>query len=293
MPDVNDLIEETYGHLLAGGREQMNRLADAYTAGGVTLKFEFTPLGAIKRGARLGIALQDFFVWDQAGADSATVIGAQNGSGAADHSIGDLVCVNPKWTPFEVFRAMNAEIRTSQIPKVTEVDLTYKSATTGYDLAGSGRVLRIRSVKRKQTGTSKYWPVIREWRDDLGNADTGDFPSGNAIHIFGGLSHDETFRVTFDEAPTVVAALGDDIATTTGLHAEAHDILPLAVAVRLNAGRPVRRSSLDAQGDTRRAGEVGVQDVLISVRNLQSLLKARIQEEKTRLNQLYKVHTPA
>lgn len=293
MTTVANVLNVARGHLLGGTDDELNRLSAAYTAGGTSLTMEFD-LGTIARKARLGVELEEFHVWSTSG-QIVTVSGAQNGSTAADHASGTLVRVNPQFSDYSLFTALNEELQalaSRGLVKVDSVTLTASSATTGYNLTGTSQVLGIRSIRREQTGSSKNWPGVRQYRADLGTADSTDFASGNAVMIYEHVDPGRSIIVTYEAPLSKVSALSDVVETVAGLHVEAHDILSMGIALRRMAGREIKRNFTDRQGDPRRADEVPPGAVQQSTRSLQSLYESRIEQEIERLAQRYPTVVP-
>jgi hypothetical protein len=288
LTTVAGVLDVARMHLYNGNEDELNRLNGAYTAAATTLTAEFA-LGGIRAGARLGIDLEEFHVWSVSG-QVATVKGAHNGSTAANHADDSIIRVNPQFSDFSLFTALNEEIQALSargLVKVTPVELTATGARTGYDITGSSTILDVRSVQRESAYASEAnWPVVRNFRWTSGHA-TADFPSTNALFVYEYVDAGRGLRVIYDAPLTVVTGPTQDITTIVGLHAEAHDILSLGVALRRMAGREIRRNVIDRQGDSRRAEEVPPGAVSQSSRDLRRLYEDRIAAEVDRLNQRY------
>jgi hypothetical protein len=75
----------------------------------------------------------------------------------------------------------------------------------------------------------------------------------------------------------------------TGIPSSAWDIPPIGAAISLMAGREIKRSFTESQGDSRRAAEVTAGTSTTSVRALIALRQQRITAEKQRLDGFYPI----
>lgn len=293
MTTCADLIASARRLLVGRERQALNQLnADIDN---VTTTVTFTqPLNGIQAGAVICMDLEEMQVWSvNTAASSATVLRGANGSTAAAHTAGATVRVNPKFSDWEIFRALNDDLLDLTSPEnglyqILTVDLTAVAAQYAYDLPVTN-YLGIADIRWQVPNT-----VTKEWREITGwavneNLPTTAFPSGTAIFFD---PHDlplayQPVRIRYKAQFTPLAALGDDVAATTGLPATATDIPPLGAAVRLMDGRPVGRADYLSQGDTRRADEVRVADVLSAPQHLELRRRQRINAEYLRLSQIW------
>ncbi|HLZ08404.1 MAG TPA: hypothetical protein VKT80_07455, partial [Chloroflexota bacterium] len=110
MTTTADLISECEDHLLGGDRDAINQLLVDIGAGDTTITFSM-PLDAISQGSYLGIDLEVIYVVSVDSTSSvATVIRGMVGSVAASHPATTLVYVNPIFSKWEIFKAINIEI---------------------------------------------------------------------------------------------------------------------------------------------------------------------------------------
>lgn len=292
MATVSDCIAEAQSYLLTGFREDKTTLSAPYTAGGTTLSFP--ALGAINQNTRLSIDNEIFYVLSVSAASNpptATVIGGQDGSTAANHTQGAIVTVNPKFSTWDCFRAFNREVgRLSAseqgLFQIQTIEVTFNAATYGYDLTGITNLIDVYDVRYKLPGPYKTWPRVRSW-DLVQNSDTTDFPSGNTIRLneapYPGFPIRVWCRCGFNQA----TALTTDLQTTVGLPATANDIPALGIAVRLQAGREIKRNFLEVMGEPRRYEEVPPGANLGASRELKLLYEERVREEAARLAAAY------
>ncbi|HSS10255.1 MAG TPA: hypothetical protein VLL25_10235, partial [Acidimicrobiales bacterium] len=229
------------------------------------------------------------YVWSSSGA-TATVQRGMLGSIPAAHTSGAIVYVNPRWSNFTIFAALNEDLASLSAPtnglyQMKTVDLTYSPAITGYDLTAVTDILSVYDVRTDTYGPAKDWPRLA--RNVLArNQNTGDFPSGFALQLFEGGYPGKTMRVQYRAPFAPFAALTDNL-TVTGLPATAADLPPLGALWRLVAPREIKRSTTDSQPESRTATEVPPGTSRQTAAGLMSLRQLRIKEEAARLAQMY------
>jgi hypothetical protein len=285
---TSDLIQETKRHLQSGAREEMNKLtSDPGT--GTTLAFDFA-LGGIATGAVLAAELELIYVWSVTGSQ-ATVQRGYLGTTAVAHGAGTLVYVNPKFSDFAIFRALSEEIQSYSSPvhglfRMKAIDITYNTATAGYDLAGITDLIDVYDLRWKGYTTGD-WPRIRRWTTSR-NMATTEFASGQALLLYDEAGPGRTIRVVYKaKYGALSATLASDVETATGLHGEAHDIPPLGAAARLVAPREVKRSFTESQPESRAAAEVPPGTSTRAAGLLLQLRNQRLREEAARLSAAY------
>lgn len=268
---------------MASGREHLNRLNGAINTSVGTLTFEF-PAGQIAAGALLAIDLELFYVWSVAG-QIATVQRAMHGSTSASHADDALIYVNPVFTDFAIFSAINDEIESLSSPanglySVGQIEIPVTVAST-YDIGEEA--LKILGVQYNAVGPSGDWPYLRRWTYLPLQA----IGSGNTIQLYEMPSPGRTLRVTYAaELSTLDGTLTENV-TVTGLPDSAYDIPPLGAAARLLSAREARRSSLDSQPESRQAADVPPGTARSGASALLQLRKQRIVEEAARLSAIY------
>lgn len=281
------LLESTKRYLYGTYRIERNVLQASYTAGGVSLAFTYD-LGGIRAGTYLSIDLEIFYVIavnDQA--KTASVLGAQLGSAAADHSPTTVVEVNPQFPNFSIFQEINADLLDLSSPmnglyQIKTVDLTYNAAIVGYDLAGVTDIIDVAEIRFDTSGPENDWPRVHRYQL-LRNMPVADYPSGFGLVVYDGIEPGRTVRVRYKAPYTQLAALTDDVAAVTGLHSQALDIPPLGAAWRLMSGREVHRNFDESQGNPRRSDEVPAGSIQRSAGGLLALRQQRIHAETSRL----------
>lgn len=286
----SDWINSTRSYLMSGYSEERNKLSAAYTAGGTTLTFAY-PLGGIRPGARLSIGTNTFYVWSVDG-QVATVSGGEDSSTDANASSGTVVKVGPRFTDDEIWKALDSDLSDLSSPSsglfgIGTIDLTYNAIVSGYDLSTVSDLISIYEVKYLTPGPQLDNPRIHTagWRLNR-NAITTQFPSGISLQLFEPAYPGYNLRIVYRKYFTTPATTATNV-STSGLLASAYDLPPLGAAIRLMAGREIKRNFTESQGDTRRAGEVAAGAVMQSSRNLQILRQQRITAESARLDALY------
>ena len=292
MSTAQTWVDRARSYLTSGSVPERNTLANPYTAGATSLTFTYD-LGGITKGTRLHIGLNTFYVWDvNTTTKTATVSGGQEGTTDANASSGAVVWVRPKFTDYELLTAINEELGALSSPQnglfqVKTFDLTYNSAIQGYDLSGVTDLQSVYLVRYDTPGPENDWPIIpahlvRVDRSQL----TSDFPSGSGLQIMDGGYAGFDVRLVYKAPFSTLAALTTDT-STTGVSAQAADIPPLGAAIRLMAGREIKRNFTETQPDTRRATEVPPGAVANSAGPLRALYMQRIAQEAARLSSLY------
>lgn len=293
MTVAADLIRTTRNrYLLSGAGEMRNRLAADYTAGQVTLTFTY-PLQGIQAGTKLSVGLNTFYVWAvNSSNQTATVEGGADGTTDLHASIGDTVTVDPAWSDSDLFAALNEELVSLSSPQnglfqMRQTEFTYNAARAGYDLPGVTDVTSLYEVRYAEPDPFQRTPRLDagEYRLER-NYLTGENSSTYSLKLSRGGWPGQPVTVLYKAPFTPLASLTTDLATT-GLPGSAADILPLGAAIRVAAGRELRRNDLTRQGDTRRAEEVTAGASAAATRGLMLLRQTRIMEETARLQAAY------
>lgn len=289
MTTLAQLITQTKGHLLGNLREEVNSLNGAYTAGGTTLTMTY-PMQSIVAGAELEIDTELFRVMSVSN-QVATVMGAQKGTTAANHSNGAVVTVNPRFYSYSIWTNLNHtlhDLSSEGLYREVAIDVTFNPVVAAYDLTGSSddTVIDILEVRYQQTGPTKRFPVIRNW-SLMRDMPTSQFASGNALVVDGGGFPGLPLRVRYAANFTEMTSLTDDVTTTSGLRDTADDLPPIGAAIRELMGRDIKRTFLEAQPDTRRAQEVPPGTAQGALTTLRRMWEAGVQAERMRQVQRY------
>lgn len=260
-------------------RDKLNGALDSSTASVVTV---YSRAG-IKAGAKLSVDTEDMHVWSVSGA-TATVQRGEFGSTAAAHADGSIVLVNAEFTPAELFRQMNNELKALSgkglfAPRT--VTLTYNPTYFGYDLTSVDNIDGILRVVAATTGPERELYPVTDWRLER-NADTSVFPSGYALFTRAGWPGRD-ITVTYRGRFGVLTSLDDDVETTTGLPNSAFDVLAMGAAIRCAAPTEIDRNQTGSQGSGRRASEVPAGARANALRFPVQLYRDRVADERDRL----------
>jgi len=298
MTNAQDWIEGTRFRLMSGHQEQLNRLSSGYSAGSGSMAFDFD-ISGIRAGTVLSVGTSTFYVWEVSTTlKTATVQASWDGTTDQDWPTGTVVRVAPRFTDAQILRAVNEDINDLSSPsnglfQVGTSELTYDSALVGYDLSLAPNMISPIELRVENPGSFKEWTRIpsHKYRIVKG-APTGDegFESGMALFLYdmmAGATGDRlhlSYRKGFNQ-------LSNSYSTkiSTGLPVSAWDIPPIGAAISLMAGREIKRSFVESQGDSRRAAEVTGGKSTESVIALQRLRLQRITAEKQRLDGFYPI----
>lgn len=286
---VSDWVARTRGYILNGIQEERNKLSAAYSKGDTTLQFQY-PLGGIQSGSRISIGLNTFYVWEVSG-NSATISAGEDGSTDQDLDSGTIVRVRPRFTDNEILDAINDDLRDLSSPynglyAMNEAEFTYQTSFTGFELDAPD-LIQVYEVRYEDVGSFRDWPRLPSTSYRVfQNAPTEDFPSGNAIFIYGHAEAGNAVRILYKANFTTLNSLSSGV-RISGLPDSAWDIPPMGAAVKLMASREIKRNLTESQGDTRRANEVQSGALANSYRGLAAIRASRIAAERSRLDAQY------
>ena len=288
MTTVGALINQTRNDYLRTGQPEVrNKLNGAISDSAETLTFS-RPLNALSMGSRISIGLEDMHVWSVDGAAlTADVDRGEYGTTAAAAGDKAVVLVNPRYSDSQILRALNSAVSmlaSEGLFAVSTVEVTYNSTINGYDLASSTNVLGLVDVLwESTTDARKQWsrlPNVRLIR----NTNTADFASGTAIAVDRGIPNGCTIRATYKhELSAGLSSLTDVFETVTGLESDAADLLCIAAALHLTAGKEITLNEPDA-ARPRRGSETPPGTFSQADSNLRTLYRDRVRAERRRLN---------
>lgn len=290
---VQQAIEDTQRHLHSSQRPELNTLSSDITATTTSIPFTYSA-GGIATRALIGVGTEMMYVVAVSGS-TATVIRGYN-SDAAAHSSGDIIEVNPRFPQAMIVSALRDEIRSwpSGLFSVETVEFSVSSSVSAFNLTGfSADISHILDIRvAPPTGDlTKSWNRLTRWTFTK-QANTTDFSSGYSLTFPRDAYFDtrivasdtRAFRVTaaveFDVSSLVTST---DLEDGVGLSVSMLDIPPLGAAWRLMTGKEVIRSSIEIQGQPRRAEEVPPGAALQTGQAIKRLRDQRISEEAMRL----------
>lgn len=280
-----DVLHEAWAYLYTGVRVERDKLASGVSANAATLTTTYQR-GGVKAGAKLSVDLEDYHVWAVSGA-TVTVQPGEFGSASADHVAGSIIHVNAEFTPYEIFKQANNELKSLSVPLFAErtVTLAFNPSHFGYDLTGVDNIDGIVRVLAETTGSDRDRVPISDWRVER-NLDTDVFASGNGLFTDKGWPGRDIF-VTYRGQFGELSSLSDDVETITGLPYSCFDILAMGAAIRCAAPSEIDRNQMGSQGSGRRSSEVPAGARLNAIRGLAQLRRERITEERDRLRRRY------
>jgi len=290
MTTAATILNRVSQQLLSGTVEERNKLASTITDSDTSIVLLYD-LGGYRNGSVFELESELIYVWEaDAASKTLTVQRGFNGTTAVAHSSGVLATLNPRFPRGQMFNSLNAEIddlssTSNGLFKVTTTDLSYNGSDRQINLTGATNVLELIDVRLRYLADN--FPVIRGTRLQR-DLPTADFASGFAFVIDEPLMAG-TLRVRVKTPFTRASSEASDLTTVCGLPATCDDLVELGVTIRMMAGREVKRSFIESQGDTRRADEVPSGSARDSVANLLRLRRERITAEAGRLKAQYPI----
>lgn len=295
MATLSDWVYATRRHVLSLHREEFNTLGPAMidtTGTSVTVSGS---LGSIANGAQIEVDLELMLVVGNPSGSTFTVIRGWEGTTPATHLNGALVKVNPRFPTAGIVAALSDAVNDLSGPNyfaVKETNITYDSAVRGYDM-GDSNVNSILAVRFQMSATSQLnvWPQLDSYSLQEG-MDPAQFPSGNAIFFYQpAYATGSPIRVIYSANFVPLTGLTDNLSLSL-VPTSGQDLPPIGAAIRLMAGREIKRNFTEAQGDTRRAAAVPPGAVTNSTAGLQRLYQRRYQSEVSGLIQRFPYRKP-
>lgn len=282
MTTVQQLIERIRREYLPGRNEKINRLTASINSSDTNLSVDF-PDANLSAGARLSIGIEDMRVWSFASGIANVLRGAE-GSTAASHTAGDVVHVNPQWTDFQIFRAINDTIRGLEGDGIYGIDTAetdFSPAVVAYELPlGTQGVYQ---VLARLPGPEKEWIPLRGWAFGLKQNST-DFTTAISLTFTRETPWPgQPFRVLYRYPLTQVTAVTDIVGDQEGREIEL--ILALGAAWRLTSGEE-RTRNLQAPNSARYE-EVPAGALMGVSRELRRQYQIEVNNEKARIARLY------
>jgi hypothetical protein len=282
---VSDLVEETRRYLLTTQRDPINKLSVAIDTDDTTLTFEHD-LRSLTAGSYLGIDLEVLYVWEvNPTAKTAIVERAMQGSTAAAHTADTLAYVNPKFSTFSIFQAINAELESLPsmgVFAVEEWGFTYLPSQNTYQLSSTAgnRVIDILEVRWEEPGAAYHWPRITSYklRRDI---PIGGVTVSSAITLYEGAVAGRQVSVMLSSTFIPFASLSSDV--TSSFMVQGFDILALGAALRLSGVRELARNFFEEASDTRRASEVPARAQIGGMESYARLYANRVHAEARRI----------
>lgn len=294
MTTTAELISETRQHLMTGHPDRVNVLNASIDASQTTLVLKYEAKG-IAEGSTIVIDLEEMHVISLSttgGSTTVTVVRGWNNSTQASHQANAIIYINPQFSSFRIFKALNNALDNLSAEGLfrilTTSNIAANSIKYGYNIGSLTNFLGVWRISQSQHGPSDQWLPLRpeEWWLDL-VADTTTFASGQALFLKHGVHSGLSIRIAYKAGFSYLSALNNDVLATTGLHTEAHDVLALRAAMVVLAGREVKRSFLDRQPEPRRQEEVPPGSANQAMLPIVKLYEDRLDAEIRRLKRRY------
>lgn len=286
MTTMRDMIADTRRMAYGSLHDQINLLAQPYTAGDTSLVLDMDVSGITP-----GMALSgDLNVWYVKGIDVAAktvfVIPGFDNSPKKAMDSGEFIFIKPRVTDWFMFETMNQEILRLSTPEhglysiaewTAPVDptwQTYDFPSTAQDMIG---ILRVRY---RMPGTPDVWIDIpsKSYRAQIETSGARlrllrNIPSGTEIKVI--------YKGPFHQAEN----LDDNVNEVCGLSPTMVDIPTLGCLATLLRTTESRRNQVQQQGDARRAQEVAGGANMQIAQMVEKDHQMRIWEEAARLIQ--------
>ena len=286
MTSARELVDRTVeDFLMTGQRELRAKLGADLTASQTNVTLSSVQ-GSVASGSLLQAGFELMPVWSLSSSGSiAEVERGDYGSAAVVHTAGEVVEIDPIFTRMRVLRALQSSVNSLSdepgIWKPATVTFTPTSSQEVYDL-GTVEVRRI--VRVSQLVEGDWIPIDHSWELVHGLTGQTDITGDSGIRL-NYYDSNKPVRVVIETPLGSILDSTPDLEETTGLANVS--ILAVGAALELNAGRAIKRSFIEGQGDSRRANEVAPFQTESSGRELKALYKRLKGEAVSRLTQLY------
>lgn len=290
MTTYQDVIDATREELMTGQPDRINVLDGNISDSTDTLTLRYPGTG-IAAGSKIHIGLEELHVLSITNTGSTSTITAIRDTNATVHTAGDRVYVNPQFSDKRIAKYANVgldELSGDGIFRMINATPITSSIAMSYDMGTLPYFISPWRVRYDEVGPANNWPLLRPdqyWIDQA--ADTTDFTNGTALFLRETLPTGRRILVSYKAKFAHLVNLTDDVFTTTGLHAEAHDLLSLYAAVCCLAGREVKRTFLNRQPEPRRQDEVPPGSANQAMLPLIHRYQDRLATEKKRLHRMY------
>lgn len=219
--------------------------------------------------------------------NTAVVVRGYRSTTATSHGIGARAVMSPLFYRSTVLQALNDTIGAvwPGLFATGTTTFTTNGTQTTYPLPiGTVGVL---DVKWRNVGPTQEWSPVRRWDVD-NTANTTYFPTGATITVWDGIPSGRTVQVVCSSAPTSLAA-ESNLFSATGLPPTCEDVIRLGAMWRLipfldTPHYAMQSAEADFAGQNRPVG-----GAMSASRYYLQLYQVRLQEETSRLNNLYSV----
>jgi len=285
------IVDQARRDLLAGVIEERNKLLTQVDGAVTVLQLQYDARG-IRDGVVIEIDSELMYVWGVQG-PTVTVERAFQGTAAAPHAAGAIITVKPRFPNQMMLDHVNDELSDLSSPanglfQVKVCERRYNGTDRAVDLTGVTDVLSVHEVRWRYD--TDEWVEVRRWRLSR-NADPTDFASGLMLIFDMPPPQAADIRVVYKAPYSRLPSLAQDLTAVGGLQPTLEDVVRMGIQLRSMVTREVKRNFTEAQGDTRRAGEVTPGAVQASWRGIAAMRQQRIEAEQARLSAQYPVRT--
>ena len=284
MTTMRDMIADTRRMAYGSLHDQINLLAQPYTAGDTSLVLDMDVSGITP-----GMALSgDLNVWYVKGIDVAAktvfVIPGFDNSPKKSMEAGEFIFIKPRVTDWFMFETMNQEILRLSTPehglyKIAEWTANVDPTWQTYDLPAEAQdMIGILRVRYRMPGTPDVWIDIpaKSYKTQIETDGARlrllrNIPSGTEIKVI--------YKGPFHQASN----LNDNVNEVCGLSPTMVYIPTLGCLATLLRTTESRRMQVQQQGDSRRAAEVAGGYNLQVASRIEKDHQMRIWEEAARL----------
>lgn len=278
-------LDELIGQVrrILSDRENLNQLSVDVDEFDTRLTFDH-PLNSITSGTLLSIDNEIMYVWEVDEATrSVTVARGHQSTTAEPHTASTYITAGGK-SRKAIIDAFNYELGSLSAKGLYQMkSLPLLAPTIGgpVPLTGVGNA-DVYDVQFKSIYGANGWHHVSGYSYSPFDATVSLKQRWNVGN----------YRVLYKAGFNKLVDGSDDVQVTTGLHAEATDILVWGAAIQLITPDEYIRNDFRSQGDTRRPQEVPYRAVALSVQGYQQQYNQRIAEEKDRLRRSFPVTKP-
>ena len=288
------LCQETLRYLMPAQIDLSGTLVGTLTATAKSIPLSgfMVSQNSISPGMELSVGLEIMYVtgWTTS-SNSGTVVRGFRGSVPATHAATSMVTINPKFSLFTVATAINEEIAAlsgdAGLYAVKTITITYNPAFIGYNFAAPTGYIEVLGARYKIAPPTHNYPPLHI-SAVLPNMTDPTYPTHFAIIFYESAWPGLPIHVWCKCAFTTLTALTQTVTSISGVPVTALDIPPIGAAIRLVSGREIKRNFIESQPDPRKATEIPPGSIINSVKGLQMIYTRRVNDERGRLNRLYR-----
>lgn len=281
MKTMQELCNDTRRLAYGSMGEQINLISEDAVPGADRLVFELD-VASMQPGMILSSGLNVWYVKEVVqAARTVYVVPGYDGSLKGGVVAGAVVYLKPRVTDWLLFNSLNDVITQMSSPMnglyrqgswTAPVDPAWQT----YPVPADVRITSMIGAQIRYPGSTDDWidlpPNSVKWQ-----------PENNVVRLTRNYNSGTDIKFHYRGSFTPAVDMWWDVETMCGLSPSMTDIPPLGAAVSLLRTTEGRRNQINAQGDPRRAGEVGAGANATAAREMDRDFKSRINEEYARL----------